>query len=148
MDTETQLMNLSWNDFQNSTIRTFNKLHDDERFSDITLVCDEGKQIKAHRIILSSCSSFFKEVLIQNTHQHPLLYLKGVDIEDVKYLMKFIYTGEVEIPHDGLAKFLDSANHLQIDGLLQKYTDNQNKAKERKIAGEKTCLTRSPYKTS
>ena len=73
MDTETQLMNLSWNDFQNSTIRTFNKLPDDERFSDITLVCDEGKQIKAHRIILSSCSSFFKELLIQNPHQHPLL---------------------------------------------------------------------------
>ena len=107
MDTDTELMNLSWNEFQNSTITTFNKLHGDEMFSDVTLACGDGKQIKAHRVILSSCSSFFKEVLIQNPHQHPLLYLKGVDIEDMKYLIKFIYTGEVEIPNEGLARFLD-----------------------------------------
>ena len=142
MDIDTELMNLSWNDFQNSTITTFNKLHDDEMFSDVTLACGDGNQIKAHRVILSSCSSFFKEVLIQNPHQHPLLYLKGVDIEDMKYLMKFIYTGQVEIPNEGLAKFLDSANDLQIKGLLQKYTHNQKKANEREVSAERKMFNK------
>ena len=113
-------------------------------FSDVTLVCGDGKQIKAHRVILSSCSSFFKEVLIQNHHQHLLLYLKGVDIEDMKYLMKFIYTGEVEVPNEGLTRFLDSANDLQIDGLLQKYSNNQQKAEKRKISAEKNWFNKIP----
>ena len=137
-------MNLSWNEFKNSTTKTFNKLHENEVFSDVTLACGEGKQIKAHRVILSSCSPFFQEVLIQNPHHHPLLYLKGVNIEDLRYLMKFIYTGEVEIPNEGLAKFLDSANYLQISGLLQKDSNNQNKADERKTSAEKDMFSKNP----
>ena len=34
-----------------------------EEFADVTLVCDDGKQIKAHRNILSICSPVFKNIL-------------------------------------------------------------------------------------
>merc|ERR1712129_385448 len=79
---ETELMNLSWNEFHNSTIKTFRNLQKDQDFTDVTLACGSGSQIKAHKVILSSCSQFFKEILVQNPHQHPLLYLKGVPDTD------------------------------------------------------------------
>ena len=34
--------------------------------------------------------------------------------------MEFIYCGEVEIQNEGLIKFLEAANELQIDGLQQR----------------------------
>ena len=126
---ETDLMNLTWSEFQNSTTRTFKNLHGNENFSDVTLAFAGGKQLKAHRIILSSCSPFFKDILTKNPHKHPLLYLKGVDIKDMEYLMSFVYSGEVEIPNEGLTTFLDAANELQIEGLQQKTSrESQNAA--------------------
>ena len=140
METETELMNLSWNEFKNSTIRTFKNLQGDEHFSDVTLACGGGKQMKAHKVILSSCSPFFKDILMQNPHKHPLLYLKGVDMEDLRFLMRFIYSGEVEIPNEGLGKFLDAANELQIDGLLQKTSTNSNNRVEKEMSAESSKI--------
>ena len=137
---ETDLMNLTWSEFQNSTIRTFKNLHGNENFSDVTLAFAGGKQLKAHRIILSSCSPFFKDILTKNPHKHPLLYLKGVDIEDMEYLMSFVYSGEVEIPNEGLTTFLEAANELQIDGLLQKRKGEGGKRKKRKFDETGTVL--------
>ena len=39
-------------------------------FSDITLACEDGRQIYAHRIILASSSSFFQKVLTKVMHSH------------------------------------------------------------------------------
>ena len=72
---ESELVNLTWKEFQNSTIRTFKNLQSDEHFSDVTLVCGGGKQLNVHKVILSSCSQLFKEILTQNPHNHPLIYL-------------------------------------------------------------------------
>ena len=43
------------------------RLSPDDSFADVTLVTDDKKQIKAHRNILSACSSVFKEILHINT---------------------------------------------------------------------------------
>jgi len=123
-------MNLTWQEFQNSTSKAFQNLQGDENFADVTLVSGGGKQMKVHKVILSSCSPFFKNILIQNPHQHPLIYLKGVDKETLKSLMKFIYSGEVEIPSEGIVKFLEAANDLEIDGLLQKFPIDPQKRKK------------------
>ena len=39
----------------------------DDSFADVTLVTDDKKLLKAHRNILSSSSSFLKEILQINT---------------------------------------------------------------------------------
>jgi hypothetical protein len=130
----TELMNLSWNEFQNSAIKTFKNLQADTNFTDVTLACGDGQQMKAHKVILSASSPFFRDILIQNPHQHPLLYLKGVDREDLGSLLKFIYSGEVEIPNEGLGKFLEAANELKVDGLLQKRANGEPQDKKRQYS--------------
>ena len=126
MQTKAELINLSWNEFNISTNRTFRGLFGNENFSDVTLACGDGKQLKAHKIILSSCSSFFRNILLQNPHQHPLLYLNSITIEDLTCILQFIYSGEVEISNDNLDKFLCSAKELQIDGLVPQDNENIN----------------------
>ena len=114
----TEVMNLSWNEFQSSTGKAFQSLQGDEHFSDVTLACNNGEQMKVHKVILSSCSQFFKKILIQNPHQHPLLYLKDVQMEDLRSLIKFMYSGQVEVCQANLAQFLQTASDLQVQGLL------------------------------
>ena len=41
-------------------------LQRDEQFGDVTLVCRGDNQMMVHKVILSSCSFFFKDILIQN----------------------------------------------------------------------------------
>ena len=51
---------LRWNDFEKNIISSFKDIKDDEDFLDVTIACD-GNQIKAHKVILSACSPFFRK---------------------------------------------------------------------------------------
>merc|ERR1712129_458970 len=113
-------MNICWKEFQATAGRTFQALQTDEAFTDVTLASGDGKQLKAHKVILSSASSFFKTILIQNPHQHTWAFLKGVEMKHIEALLNFIYSGQVEIRDEDLADFLAAAHDLKIDGLKQR----------------------------
>jgi len=117
MYTENEAIKLSWNNFQTSVTESFRRLHNAPEFSDVTLACGDGHQIEAHKVILSSSSPFFQKILTRNNHQHPLIYLKGVDPNNLAQLIQFIYTGEVQVQHEALERFLEAANELEVEGL-------------------------------
>lgn len=142
---EKDLTNISWNDFQNSTINIFKNIQEDETFMDITLACEDGMQIKAHKVILGAISAFFKNILVQNPHQHPIIYLKGVNIENLKALVNFIYCGEVQIANESLETFLETANDLQIEGLYQKET---KKKQDENLIERSIDKSRSPTRST
>ena len=52
---------LKWNNFQNNIVAALGNLKLYEDFVDVTLSC-EGKSIKAHKVILSACSEYFRDV--------------------------------------------------------------------------------------
>ena len=89
---------LKWNDFESNISWSFKELRDDQEFFDVTLACDD-EQIKAHKVIISACSPFFRNVLRQNPHQHPLLYMRGVNFTDLQSVLTFMYQGEVSLLH-------------------------------------------------
>ena len=109
---------LKWNDFERNISLAFKDLRDDRDFFDVTLAC-ENSQIQAHKVILSACSPFFRGVLKQNPHQHPLLYLKDVRYKDLESVLNFMYHGEVNVAQDQLNSFLLVAEDLQVKGLTQ-----------------------------
>jgi len=126
---------LRWNDFEHNISSAFRELRDDKDFFDVTLACDD-EQIQAHKVILSACSPFFRNVLRRNAHQHPLLYLKGVNYTDLQAVLNFMYHGEVNVAQEELNSFLSVAEDLRVKGLTQ----NQAGGHERK---EKNTLNSS-----
>ena len=66
---------LRWNDFQQCIKTTFTDLRDESEFMDVTLSCDGGEQVKAHKVILSACSVTFRHLLKKNPAQHPVIVL-------------------------------------------------------------------------
>ena len=70
---------LTWHTYSDHLRDILKELSSDDSFTDVTLVTDDKKQIKAHRNILSACSSVFKDILQINTNiNHPVIYLRGI----------------------------------------------------------------------
>ena len=107
---------LKWNDFEKNLSEGLKALKVDDTFCDVTLAC-ENSQLEAHRVVLSVCSNFFRNILIKNCHSHPLLYLKGVRMADMESIIHFAYHGETNVALEDLESFLETANELQIKGL-------------------------------
>ena len=133
---------LRWNDFESNISLAFRELRDDNEFFDVTLACDD-EQIQSHKMILSACSPFFRNILRRNPHQHPLLYLKGVKYTDLQAVLNFMYHGEVSIAQEELNSFLAVAEDLKVKGLTQ----NETKDPRPRINPQKpqtTQLTKQP----
>jgi len=116
---------LRWNDFEANISEGFRELREEKDFFDVTLACEDN-QIQAHRVIISACSPFFRNVLRRNPHQHPLLYLKGVKYRDLLSILNFMYMGEVNVAQEELNSFLAVAEDLRVKGLTQNNSDSSN----------------------
>ena len=44
-------------------------------FCDVTIAC-EGGSIKCHKIVLSASSAYFEKLFLENTCEHPIVFLK------------------------------------------------------------------------
>ena len=52
---------LKWNDFETNIREYFIDLRENQNHFDVTLACEGGHQIQAHKIILSAGSKIFNE---------------------------------------------------------------------------------------
>ena len=104
-------------------------LRNDKDFLDVTLACDDG-WITAHKVILSANSAFFRDILTIHSHQHPLIYLRGIKYSVLNYILDFMYRGEVSVKQEDLDEFITIANELKVNGLTQASCDNENGSKE------------------
>ena len=80
---------LKWNNFQENVIGAFGSMREDQDFADVTLACEDGQQVQAHRLILAASSPFFQNLLKKNKHQHPLIYMRGIKSEDLFAIIEF-----------------------------------------------------------
>lgn len=56
---------LRWNNYQSNVVGDLRSLLEQEEFVDVTLAC-EGRRLKAHRLMLSACSNYFRNLLKVN----------------------------------------------------------------------------------
>lgn len=114
---------LKWNNHWANLVRVFNSLRHSETFVDVTIAC-EGRHLKAHRLILSACSPYFKELLVSHPDKHPIIILKDVRYAELQNLIQFIYNGEVSVEQHDLPSLLCTARELQIKGLADNCISN------------------------
>ena len=88
-------------------------------------VCNNEQQVKAHKVILSSMSSVFKRMFVNNPHPEPMVFLKGVDTLDLSAVLDFVYLGEATVLHDNFNSFLETAADLEIEELSSFSSENK-----------------------
>jgi len=127
MEAQAQKFCLTWKDFNMIFNKEFEELRQSEDFFDVTLACEDN-QVNAHKLVLSAASDFFKHILRNNKHGHPLIYLTGVKFSDLQAILDFIYTGETEVAEDNLETLLSTASKLKVKGLTESQTNLENEA--------------------
>merc|ERR1719186_1501933 len=84
------------NKFENSRRKMWQNLQFDFDLSDVTLVC-EYKEIRAHKIVISSSSPVIKTILKQSNVQNPCIFFSGMKFQELENLVQYMYQGEVNI---------------------------------------------------
>ena len=125
---------LKWNDFYSNVSKSFRLLRNENYLHDVTLVSDDHLKVSAHKLVLSACSDYFKDIFKNNQHSHPLICLEGMSSEDIQNIMDYIYNGEVQIYQENLDRFLGVAQRFKLEGLIggkqEEYEEDMNDNKD------------------
>ena len=108
---------LTWHTYSDHLKSMMKELIMNEDFSDVTLVTEDKKQIKANINILSACSPIFKDILI--------MYLRGIKYTELDSIMQFIYLGEATFYEERMDEFISVAKLL-----IQKHSMRIRKNKQ------------------
>jgi zinc finger protein, putative len=125
----------------------FERMFKEETMVDVTLSCGDGC-VKAHKMVLSACSTYFKNIFSKftNPYQYPVVIIKDMPFEDLRAIIEFIYRGEVVVPQSQLASILRSAEALKVKGLsdakkrMDDEEENSNRKRKRRKKKAKTDL--------
>ena len=107
-----------WNDFHSHWKRSLSQIRGNNDFADVTIITDDKVKFMAHKILLSSCSETFKFILKESNQAQSILYLSGVNSVNLKFILDYIYYGEVNLFQEQLDSFLQSAEKLEMQGLV------------------------------
>merc|ERR1712126_159687 len=108
---------LNWNTFSDHLREMFFQMKMSNEFTDVTLVCDDFKQFHAHKVVLSACSSIFKNILNVLPQKNSVIYLRGVKQQEMESILDFIYLGKTTIDQNRINEFLDISKNLEIKNI-------------------------------
>ena len=121
--------NFAWHAFSDHLQTMFKELYEEEKHSDVTLVCDDQTQFKAHKIVLRACSPVFKKIIDNNPSQHPLIYLRGIQSYEMESILQFMYLGEGKFYYERMGEFLKVAKDLEVKE-ISKGVEMQNEEED------------------
>ncbi|XP_044747858.1 protein tramtrack, alpha isoform isoform X2 [Coccinella septempunctata] len=117
---------LRWNNYQSNMTSVFHQLLQNEDFVDVTLACDD-LSLKAHKVVLSACSSYFQKLLLENPCKHPTIIMpQDIRFSDLKFIIEFVYKGEIDVSQTELQSLLKTADQLRIKGLCESTNEREN----------------------
>ncbi|GLV42750.1 bric a brac 2 [Carabus blaptoides fortunei] len=134
----TEQFSLRWNNFHSNLTTGFHDLLEAEDLVDVTLAA-EGHVLHAHKIVLSVCSPYFKQLFKVNPCKHPIVILKDVGHSDLKDILEFMYLGEVNVLRENLTAFLKTAELLQVKGLTGDDSSETSSKKDEECVNNSTC---------
>ncbi|XP_053615779.1 protein tramtrack, beta isoform-like isoform X2 [Plodia interpunctella] len=92
--------------------------------TDVTLSAG-GTTLKAHRIVLASCSQYFAQLFKDlETENNTLVVVLGCEAAELRLLLTFMYTGEVTASKHILPSLLRLAQSLKVSGLTDADTNS------------------------
>ena len=120
-------VSLNWHTHIDHIKEILGELKSDGTFADVTLVTDDKKTFRAHRNILSACSSVFKDILkLHAENNQTIIYLRGVKQFEMEAILEFIYYGETTFYRENVNELLSVAKDLNIRGLGKHVEDSDS----------------------
>ncbi|KDR16311.1 myoneurin-like [Zootermopsis nevadensis] len=125
-------MNFTENQHGNVVLEKLKAQREQGRFCDVTLYV-EGKQFRAHRNVLASCSPYFDSILKMHRTVKERLTVTCQNSDIFHCLLNYMYTGSIIIDKNNVTELLRLANHFIVTKLksycaeyLDRYLDITN----------------------
>lgn len=104
------------------------EFHKQDTFCDYSLIA-EGQELRVHRVVMASCSDYFKVMLTgqMKESREGQVDLKGITAKGLKVVVDFAYTGVLQLTVENVEEVLSAATHLQVTDaveLCSKYIEN------------------------
>jgi len=106
--------NLNWHTYSDHLQDLLHNMRKMEYLTDVTLVCDDQKQFKAHKIVLSACSTVFKNIIDSLPLNSSVIYLRGIHHQEMESILEFMYLGVATFYQERMNEFLNVAKNLEI----------------------------------
>ena len=126
---------LSSPNFIKNIQKTYRNLYLKSKFTDVTIVTEDNDRFNAHQFLLSASSEMFERIFMNIDQTSPIVFLNGVKGLMVKYLLKYIYLGEVSVEHSDIESFMQSMKDFKINS-FQKSEFIEKKSNEEIEEGE------------
>ena len=127
-------LNLKWHTYANHLKDMMQDLTLSDSLTDVTLVSDDKRYFKAHKIVLSASSQMFKNIINENPTLSPIIYLRGIESHELESILQFLYLGQATFYKDKINDFLNAAKNLEIKG-IEKLLDNDEEREFDQING-------------
>ena len=124
--------NLNWHTYSDHLKEMLHDMMKTDELTDVTLVCDDKRQLKAHKIVLSACSSVFKNIIQTLPEKASVIYLRGIQHQEMESILEFMYMGVATFYQERMNDFLNVAKNLEIKEISkdlefdEQFTDNDN----------------------
>ena len=106
--------NLEWHSYTDHLRNMLHEMRKSNDLTDVTLVCDDKRQFKAHKVVLRACSSVFKSIINELPQNNSVIYLRGVQHQEMDAILEFIYKGATTFYQNRMDEFLKVAASLEI----------------------------------
>ena len=132
---------LSWHTYSDHLKSMMKEFMMNEDFSDITLVTDDKRHIKANINILSMFSPVFKDILKKDKSSNQIMYLRGVQFSEMESILQFIYLGEASFYEERMDEFLAVAKSLEIKEICNAKTESYDKSNDETLTNDQDTPT-------
>merc|ERR1712126_525107 len=123
---------LKWNEFYSNVSKSFGIFRNEDYLQDVTLISNDDTHMAAHRLVLSTCSEYFRNIFKRNKIGHLYICLDGVSSNELGNILDYMYNGEVQIFQDEMDKFLEVAQRFKLEGLQNEQNSEMNNETKKK----------------
>merc|ERR1712029_346921 len=147
---------LTWQTYTDHLREMLNDMMTSNELTDVTLVSEDKKKFKAHKVVLSACSSVFKSIISDSILTSPVIYLRGIQSFEIEAILQFIYLGKATFYQERMNEFLNVVKSLEFTGIsrdleIPLFEKNDNFEKEEidhknELATPEKIIERTPQK--
>ena len=109
------IFNLKWVTYTDHLRKMLQNMMSSNEMTDITLVTEDKKQFKAHKVVLSACSSLFRSIISDSISTYPIIYLRGVQSMEIESILHFLYLGEATVHQERMNELFNVAKILGVE---------------------------------
>ena len=118
------MFDLTWHTYTDHLREMLHGMMTSDELTDVTLVAEDKKHYKAHKVVLSACSKVFKSIIGDNYSLNPIIYLRGILSYELESILQFIYLGQATFYQERMNEFLNVGKSLEIQE-ISKFLDRK-----------------------